>query len=457
MIFSNPFSVINPGCHAGLWCLFGLHGRARHHQRLQKREVFHSSSFRMVKEISPGFAWRMVMADVFICFYCHLLRAHCKEQEASSDGRLLLFYFRVACESHCTKHPGFFWRHTHSSVSGISEKEFYPESHPGSLVTAMHRTRSMDSAQSQRCHWTAGVVWLQIPSRSDPILFEMDWLTLKLIENWFNAWVFYTFLLGAPPHSIYDPLQHFVECIVGSQSWHVYAVKRSELSSERFNAAFSVGHGFVQTSEVLAKIPVLHGYIPMESQEPGEHGIQIWEFLEINSHFCTFLHVHIIHIILRWENKIRCWLPIAANTKISPGEPCRKRIAGGDRWWLTFCGSSRWRRFCRGVVFYVSKVAQCWWSTDDSIWFSYQLGSKNSTPFAKFHRWTMQKKSTQNRKNLGFLVGFGADSPSCTAEGVFVDFVRGAAWLWPRCHGRHDFDPHALQLLGQTYKSCGDL
>ena len=78
-------------------------------------------------------------------------------------------------------------------------------------------------------------------------------------------------------------LEHVVECIVGSQSWHVYAVKRSELSSKRFNAAFSVGHGFVQTSEVLAKIPVLHGYIPMESQEPGEHGIQIWEFLEISS------------------------------------------------------------------------------------------------------------------------------------------------------------------------------
>lgn len=188
----------------------------------------------------------------------------------------------------------------------------------------------------------------------------------------------------------------------------------------------------------------------MESQEPGEHGIPIWEFLEINSHFRTFLH---IHIILRWANKIRRWLPIAGNTKISPGEPCWKRIAGGDRWWLTFCGSSRGRRFCRGVV-NVSKVTlPCWWSTDDSIWFSHQLGSKNSTPFAKFHRWTMQKKSTQNRKNLGFLVGFWADSPSCAAGGVFVDFVRGAAWLWPWCHGRHDFDPHALQLLGQTYKS----
>jgi len=74
-----------------------------------------------------------------------------------------------------------------------------------------------------------------------------------------------------------------------------------------------------QKSEVLAKIPVLHGYIPMESQEPGEHGIPIWEFLEINSHFRTFLH---IHIILRWANKIRRWLPIAGNTKISPGEPC---------------------------------------------------------------------------------------------------------------------------------------
>ena len=184
----------------------------------------------------------------------------------------------------------------------------------------------------------------------------MDWL--KLIENWFNAWVFY---LERYRIRYMTRMEHVVECVVGGQSWHVYAVKfindimiwniqRSELSSERFNAAFSVGHGFVQTSEVLAKIPVLHGYIPMESQEPGEHGIPIWEFLEINSHFCTFLHVHIIHIILRWENKIRCWLPIAGNTQISPGEPCWKRIAGGDRWWLTFCGSSRGRRFCRGVV-----------------------------------------------------------------------------------------------------------
>ena len=249
-----------------------------------------SSSFRMVRgRYLQIFAWRMVMEDVFICFYCHLLRARCKEQEASSDGRLLLFYFRVACESRCTKLSGFFWRHTHSSVSGISEKEFYPESHPGSLATAMHRTRSMDSAQSQRCYWTAGVVWLQIPSRSDPILFEMDWLTL--IENWFSAWVSTFFYLERHRIRYMTRMEHFVECIVGSQSWHVYAVKRSELSSERFNAAFSVGHGFVQTSEVLAKIPVLHGYIPMESQEPGKHGIQIWEFLEINSIQFTFLHV----------------------------------------------------------------------------------------------------------------------------------------------------------------------
>lgn len=92
-------------------------------------------------------------------------------------------------------------------------------------------------------------------------------------------------------------MEHFVECIVGSQSWHVYAVKRSELSSERFNAAFSVGHGFVQTSEVLAKIPVLHGYIPMESQEPGEHGIQIWDFLEIHisARFSTFTSFTLSH------------------------------------------------------------------------------------------------------------------------------------------------------------------
>ena len=166
-----------------------------------------SSSFRMVRgRYLQIFAWRMVMEDVFICFYCHLLRARCKEQEASSDGRLLLFYFRVACESRCTKLPGFFWRHTHSSVSGISEKEFYPESHPGSLATAMHRTRSMDSAQSQRCYWTAGVVWLQIPSRSDPILFEMDWLTLIEIDwKLIQCMGFYIFLPGAPPHSIYDP------------------------------------------------------------------------------------------------------------------------------------------------------------------------------------------------------------------------------------------------------------
>lgn len=131
--------------------------------------------------------------------------------------------------------------------------------------------------------------------------------------------------------------------------------------------------------------------------------------------------------VLRWANKIRCWLPIAGNTKISPGEPCRKRIAGGDRWWLTFCGSSRGRRFCRGVVFYVSKVTQCWWSTDDSIWFSHQLGSKCTWIWYRFlpqfhtiskipckktypeQKLFAPKKTTGN---LGFPWGFGR-SPSC--------------------------------------------
>lgn len=181
---------------------------------------------------------------------------------------------------------------------------------------------------------------------------------------------FYIFLPGAPPHSIYDPHGAFcrmhcweskLACLRCEKVWAFKRKVQCCLFSGPWVCSDKWGAGKDSSFTWLHSNGIAGAGWAWDSNL----GVSRNQFnsIHISARFSTFLH---IHIILRWANKIRCWLPIAGNTKISPGEPCWKRIAGGDRWWLTFCGSSRGRRFCRGVVFYVSSCDAAvlmihWW------------------------------------------------------------------------------------------------
>lgn len=148
----------------------------------------------------------------------------------------------------------------------------------------------------------------------------IDWHWLKLIENWFNAWVFYIFLLGAPQHWIYDPLgaccrMHCwgskLACLRCEKVWAFKQKVQCCLFSGPWVCADKWGAGKDSSFTWLHSNGIAGAGWAWDSN------------LGVSRNQFTFLHVsprshhsH-YHIILRWANKIRCWLPIAANTKIS--------------------------------------------------------------------------------------------------------------------------------------------